>query len=74
MVCLSVCHSQDLGDSIILTLKTSINAKQIMFKKTDLPVLSLRKRTAPYCTLALYYCTASIQHAGARALYWLTAY
>ena len=30
-VCLSVCHSQDLGDSIVLTLKTSINAKQIMF-------------------------------------------
>ena len=30
-VCLFVCHLQDLGDSIILTLKTSINAKQIIY-------------------------------------------
>ena len=37
-VCLSVCHLQDLGDSIVLTLKTSINAKQIMFHS------SLKKR------------------------------
>ena len=29
-VCLSVCYLQDLGEGTIMTLKTSINAKQIM--------------------------------------------
>ena len=30
-VCLSVCHSQDLGEGTIMTLQTSINAKHITF-------------------------------------------
>ena len=45
-VCLSVCHSQDLGEGTIVTLQTSINAKQIMFYSSLFlckPVHSFRK-------------------------------